>query len=255
VICPPSHFPPLTDVSHRNFVEELSGLLDEIDKILRDGDNDRIDDVLNRLKVGNTPVNTRFSFYSASQTYNGLDNVQQSIVQNFKDALVLRQFLYGDDYLMDVVRESAFDGGAFSHVYKGRWKGKQVAVKKFRAVKPPVFLIPSDTIRCLNLNNLQEHIEGRFKVNKWHLFRSQHPCLSPNTLGKIYGASQGILNLLIRLGSLTPPNNLAGRLVLPRAGSMENVFEVPLCVAPARFYNVAGPGRNGHRPRPGFASG
>jgi len=58
---------------------------------------------------------------------------------------VLRQFLCGDDYLTDVVRESPFHGGAFSHVYKGRWKGKQVAVKRFRAVKPP------------------EHIEGRFK--------------------------------------------------------------------------------------------
>jgi hypothetical protein len=62
-------------------------------------------------------------------------------------------------------------------------------------------------------------------------------------------------NLLICLDFLIPSNNLAGRLVLPRAGSMENGFELPLCVAPTRFYNVAGPGRNDRRVRPGFTPG
>ena len=90
------------------------------------------------------PVNTRISFYSASQTYNGLDDVQQRIVQNFKDALTLRRSLPSDEYLSDVqvVPESILGGGAFGHVYKGKWNEKHVAVKKFHPVTPPVFLIP-----------------------------------------------------------------------------------------------------------------
>jgi hypothetical protein len=118
--------------------------------------------------VGNTSVNTRFSFHSASQSYNGLDNVQQKIVQNFKDALKLRGLLPPDEYLRDVIRETSgtLGEGSFSNVYKGVWKKKQVAVKRFRPVSPPVFLIPSDTtsIRCLTLNNLQNDIGGTFKV-------------------------------------------------------------------------------------------
>jgi hypothetical protein len=62
-------------------------------------------------------------------------------------------------------------------------------------------------------------------------------------------------NLLICLGFLIRPNNLAGRLVPPRAGSIENSFGVPLCVAHTRFYNVAGLGRSDRRPCPGFAPG
>ena len=117
--------------------------------------------------VGNAPVNTRISSYSASQTYNGLNDVQQMILQNFKDALTLRGLLHPGEYLSDVqiFRGSILGDGAFGHVYKGKWKGKYVAVKKFRPVTPPVFFIPSDTIRCLTLNNLQEHIGGLYKVN------------------------------------------------------------------------------------------
>lgn len=48
------------------FDEELPGLINEIEEILPDGDNHKIDDVLERLTVGNTPVITRFSFYSVS---------------------------------------------------------------------------------------------------------------------------------------------------------------------------------------------
>ena len=62
-------------------------------------------------------------------------------------------------------------------------------------------------------------------------------------------------NLLIRLCSLTSPNNLAVCLFLPGAGSMENGFHVRLCVAPIGFYNVARPGRSDLRLRPGFAPG
>jgi hypothetical protein len=87
-------------------------------------------------------VNTRFSFHSASQSYNGLDNVQQGIVQNFKDALTLRGLVSPNEYLTDVVRGITLLDGAFtfSNVYKGEWKGGQVAVKKFHLL-PPVFLI------------------------------------------------------------------------------------------------------------------
>ncbi|KAF8497871.1 kinase-like domain-containing protein [Russula emetica] len=136
------------------FVEELPGLLNEIDEILRD-DSHKIDDVLERLTVGNTPLNTRFSFYSASQSYSGLHDGQENVVQNFKDALMLRGLLPPDEYLTDVTREYALGSGGFSHVYKGRWKEKQVAVKKFHPILPPVFLISSDIIRCLTPDNLQ----------------------------------------------------------------------------------------------------
>jgi hypothetical protein len=162
------------------------------------------------------------------------------------------------DYLRDVERGPPLGEGSFSNVYKGVWKGKEVAVKRFRPVRPPVFLIPSDTIRCLTLtlNNLQEHIEGTLKVNGLHLvFLSQHPCLNSNTSGEIYESRRGIPNLLIRLGSLTFLNNLAACLVLPRAASLENSIRVQLCVGPTRFYNVAGPGQNDRRLRPGFAPG
>jgi hypothetical protein len=67
---------------------------------------------------------------------------------------------------MGVVRKSTLSIGAFGQVYKGKWEEKQVAVKKFCPITPPVFLIPSDTIHCLTLNNLQDHITGHFKVNK-----------------------------------------------------------------------------------------
>jgi hypothetical protein len=113
------------------------------------------------------------SFHFASQNYNGLDNVQQKIVKNFTDALKLRGLLPPNEYLRDVKRETTLGEGAFSNVYKGKWKGEQVAVKRFRPVRPPVFLIPSDTIRWLTLNNLQDHIKGSFKVNRLHLFLSQ----------------------------------------------------------------------------------
>ncbi|KAF8497860.1 kinase-like domain-containing protein [Russula emetica] len=132
-----------------NFVEELPGLLDDIEEILHDGDShSKIDDVLKRLT-----------------SYNGLDNVQQGIVQDFKNALELRVSLPRDQYLFltDVKRETTLGEGEFSIVYKGEWKGKEVAVKTFRPVRPPVFLIPSDTIRWLTLNNLQDQIKGSFK--------------------------------------------------------------------------------------------
>ena len=156
-------------------------------------------------------MDIRISFYSESQTYNDLNDVQQKIVQNFKDALTLRGLLPPNEYLSDVqiFRGSILGDGAFGHVYKGKWKEKYVAVKKFRPVTPPVFLIPSNTIRCLTLNNLQEHIEGPYKVNKRHLFLSQHPCLNPSTSGEIYAKRRGMPNLLIRLGSLTSLKNLA----------------------------------------------
>ena len=147
--------------------EELTGLQKEIEGILPDADSHKIDDVAERLIVGNAPVNTRISSYSASQTYKAFNHFQLRIAQNFKDALTLRSLLYPDEYLSDVqiFRGSILGDGAFSHVYKGKWKENYVAVKKFRPVTPPVFLIPSDTIRCLTLNNLQEHIGGFYKVN------------------------------------------------------------------------------------------
>ena len=92
-------------------------------------------------------MNTRFWFYSASQTYNGLNDVQQKFVQNFKNTLTLRGMLPPDEFLTDVVRESALEDGAFGHIYEGRWKERQVVVKTFGPVTPPVFLIPSDSIR------------------------------------------------------------------------------------------------------------
>lgn len=58
---------------------------------------------------------------------------------------MLRAMLQSEEYLAGVVRESAVgDGnGAFEYVYKGKWKTKQVALKKLRHVTPPVFVIPS----------------------------------------------------------------------------------------------------------------
>ena len=52
--------------------------------------------------------------------------------------------LPSDEYLTGVVRDpGAFGDGASSHVYKGKWKDKQVIVKKLHYVTPPVFSIPS----------------------------------------------------------------------------------------------------------------
>ena len=202
-------------------------------------------------------MNTRISSYSASQTYNGLNDVQQRILLDFRDALTLRGSLPPDEYLSDVqiFRGSILGDGAFGHVYKGEWKEKHVAVKKFLPVTPPVFLIPSDTIRCLTLDNLQEHIEGPYKVNKRHLFLSQHPCLNPNTSGEIYAKRRGMPNLLIRLGSLTSLKNLAVESILQRDGCMERCFKVRLCVAPAGLYNMARPGQSDLRLRPRLALG
>jgi hypothetical protein len=87
-------------------------------------------------------VNTRFSFYSASQNYNGLDNIRQDIVQNFKDAFTFLGSHEPDEYLTDVVRESALGYGAFGYIYNGKWKEKRVAVKKFTPVTPPGTLDP-----------------------------------------------------------------------------------------------------------------
>ena len=99
------------------------------------------------------PVNARFSVYSGSQTYNGLDENQRNIVENFENALTLRAVLSSqspDEYLTGVERGSLLDtSGAFGHVYRGTWNKQNVAVKIFRDVEPPVFLIPSDTIHCL----------------------------------------------------------------------------------------------------------
>ena len=86
----------------------------------------------------------------------------------------MRGLLSPDDYLQ-VVRESVLGDGASSHVYKGKWEETPVAVKKFRPVTPPVFLTLCDVIRCLTLNNVKEHIEGLYKVNKWQSFLSQLP--------------------------------------------------------------------------------
>lgn len=61
---PPSHLPPLIDVDYSKFYEELLGLLSEIEEILPDGNNQKIHDILERLMVRSTAVNTRFSFYS-----------------------------------------------------------------------------------------------------------------------------------------------------------------------------------------------
>ena len=179
-------------------------------------------------------MNTRFSFHSASKTYNGLDDVQQDIVQNFIDYLTLRGLLLPDMYLTDVVRESPLDNEEFGDVYVGKWKEKQVAMKMIRLVKSPVFMIPSDTIRYLTLNNLQEHIGWPYKVN---------------------AKPRGMPNLLIRLGSLTSLNNFGGQGLLPRAASREKDFDPQLCVAPFGCYNAAGPGPTYPRLRLGFAPG
>jgi hypothetical protein len=97
-------------------------------------------------------VKSCFLSYSASQSYNSLDCVKQCIVQDFKDALMM----LGSPpvkYLTDVVcdSKSAPDYDTFALIYKGEWKEKQVRVKKFRHVEPPVFLILSDTLHCLTL--------------------------------------------------------------------------------------------------------
>jgi hypothetical protein len=147
----------LIDVDHsRKFNEELPGLLNEIGEILQPGGNRKANDVLERLRVRNAPVNTRFSFYSASQTYNGLGDAQQKVVQNFKDALTLLGSTPPSEYLTGVVVLSRV---AFGQVYKGKWEEKQIAVKKFSPVAPPVYLIPSDIIRYLTLDYLQDDIE------------------------------------------------------------------------------------------------
>ncbi|KAF8497856.1 kinase-like domain-containing protein [Russula emetica] len=109
--------------------------------------------MLKRLMVGNTSANTRFSFYSASQSYNGLDDVQQKIVKNFKDALALRGVFPRRDYLTDVERGPPLGEGAFSNVYKGLWKGNEVAVKRFRPVRPP------DHIKGTLKEKFMDHVE------------------------------------------------------------------------------------------------
>jgi hypothetical protein len=86
---------------------------------------------------------------------------------------MLRGLLPPDEYITDVVRGSALGGGGFSQVYKGRWKEKQVAVKKFRPILPPVFLISSDIIRCLTPDNLQATDE-RSKVNSTYFCHNIH---------------------------------------------------------------------------------
>jgi predicted unusual protein kinase regulating ubiquinone biosynthesis (AarF/ABC1/UbiB family) len=53
---------------------------------------------------------------------------------------MLCDLLQPDEYLSDVVRGSIIGGGGFSQVYKGTWKEKQVAVKKFHPILPPVIL-------------------------------------------------------------------------------------------------------------------
>ena len=146
----------MIDVDHSAYItpEELHGLLDDIDEILSGGDSVKINNVLNRLTVGNAPAYTRLSFYSGSQTYNGLE---PKIVQDFNDAIKLRSLLQPGEYLTDVDRGAALDDGdgAFGRVYKGTWKGQQVAVKKFCPVEPPVLLISSDTVtHYLALTNL-----------------------------------------------------------------------------------------------------
>jgi hypothetical protein len=165
----------LIDVGPRTFFEELFDLSNEIGRILHNADRHKINGVLERLTVGNSLVNTRFSFHSASQTYNGLNDYEQKIVQNFKDALELLELLPPDEYLTDVQvqHEHTLGKGSFSNVYKGVWKGNEVAVKRIHPAEPPVFLIPSDPIRCLTLTNLQDHIEGTFKVNRMHLFHNR----------------------------------------------------------------------------------
>lgn len=102
--------------------EELPGLLNEIEDILQHGGKHKIDDVLERLT-----------------TYNDLNDVQQTIVENFKDALTFLGLVPPDEYLTDVVRESFVGYGAFGHVYEGRWKEQQVVtvVETFRPVTPP----------------------------------------------------------------------------------------------------------------------
>lgn len=86
-------------------------------------------------------MNARFSFYAGSQAYEGLDEVQQSIVENFENALTLRALLSSDEYLTGVDLGSLLDtgDGAFGHAYKGTWNDQQVVVKKFRDIEPPVF--------------------------------------------------------------------------------------------------------------------
>ena len=189
----PITFPPLIDIDHSTFDEELPGLVGKIEEILPDGDGHKILVLLERLMVGNTPVDIRFSFYYVSQTYEDLNDTQQTIVQNCMDALMLRGLLPPGEYLTDVqvFLGSIVGNGEFGNVYKGNWKGGLIAVKKFRPVTPPVFLIPN-RIRCLILNNLQEHIEGLYRVNKWHLFLSHHLCLNTNISGEIYATRRGI---------------------------------------------------------------
>jgi hypothetical protein len=150
----------------RKFDKELPDLLTDIENVLPRGDSHVIDGVLKRLTVGNIPVNARFHIYSASQKYSGLDNSQQRIVRNFEVALRMRGELSGSSikYLTDVKRGPTLGDGSFSNVCKGMWNGKEVAVKRFHSVVPPVLLIPSDALHCLTLNNLQHHIEGSFKV-------------------------------------------------------------------------------------------
>ena len=137
----PSINSSLIDVDHSNFDEELPSLINEIITILPDGNIHKIDVILERLTVGNVQLalNTRSSFCSASQTYN-LDHAQRSIAQNFKDALTLRGLLSSVKYLNNVTRDFPLrDGdGAFGQVFTGTWEKKQVAVKKFCHVKPPV---------------------------------------------------------------------------------------------------------------------
>jgi len=86
-------------------------------------------------------------------SYNGLDDVQQKIVQNFKDALTLRGLFPRRDYLTDVERGPPLGEGAFSNVYKGVWKGKDVAVKRFRPVRPP------DRIKGSFKEKFMDHVE------------------------------------------------------------------------------------------------
>lgn len=47
-----------------------------------------------------------------------------------------------------------------------------------------------------------------------------------------------VYELLIRLGSLTSPNNLAVQVFFPRDGSMENSFGLRICMALSGLHNV-----------------
>ncbi|KAI0285756.1 hypothetical protein BGY98DRAFT_943225 [Russula aff. rugulosa BPL654] len=111
---------------HKSFDDDLPGLLNEVDQVLRNADGPQLDNKIDHI-------------LARLETYNGLDNFQRLAQQDLQDALKFRALLSPKEYLTDVTPGTLLghgNGCRVACVYEGRWKGERVAVKKFRSNKP-----------------------------------------------------------------------------------------------------------------------